>query len=193
MQHDLTGHKSEPVRSFVYADVLTQKAKSQAPSVVLACHGAVASPRVLFYHIDVFLSIISGDFTVCLFGCGDEGCLLYAAFSAGSTLGLKCGSRTAAAPDCAKETSLPGLSSCDSRPMYALRGRRPILLYRRLAKLQFMVWQVVWCPAAASGSRTAATRVDGRPGRLRQCGGRTAAGRAGRAVYRCYLHALSET
>ena len=45
-----------------------------------------------------------------------------AMFSAGRTLGLKCGSRTAAAPDCAKETSLPGLSSCDSRCGCVLRG-----------------------------------------------------------------------
>ena len=35
IQLDLPGHKLEPVRSFVYADVLTRKAKSQAPSVVL--------------------------------------------------------------------------------------------------------------------------------------------------------------
>ena len=28
-------------------------------------------------------------------------------------------------------------------------------LYRRLAKLQFMVWQVVWLCAAASGTGTA--------------------------------------
>ena len=39
----------------------------------------------------------------------------FAMLSAGSTLGLKCGSRTAGAPDCARETSLPGLSSFDSR------------------------------------------------------------------------------
>ena len=32
----------------------------------------------------------------------------------------------------------------------------PTPLYRRLAKLQFMVWQVVWYCAAARGSRTAA-------------------------------------
>ena len=32
IQLDLPGHKLEPVRSFVYADVLTRKAKSQAPS-----------------------------------------------------------------------------------------------------------------------------------------------------------------
>ena len=35
MQLDLPGHKLEPVRSFVYADVLTRKAKSPAPSVAL--------------------------------------------------------------------------------------------------------------------------------------------------------------
>ena len=40
-----------------------------------------------------------------------------AAFSAGSTLGLR-------APDCAKETSLPGLSSFDSRRGCALRGEQ---------------------------------------------------------------------
>ena len=39
---------------------------------------------------------------------GEAKCVLcehigFAVFSAGSTLGLKCGSRTAAAPDCAKE------------------------------------------------------------------------------------------
>ena len=42
--------------------------------------------------------------------------------TAGSTLGLKCGSRTAAAPDRAKETSLPGLSSFGSRRGCALHG-----------------------------------------------------------------------
>ena len=40
-----------------------------------------------------------------------------AVFSAGSTLGLR-------APDCAKETSLPGLSSFDSRRGCALRGEQ---------------------------------------------------------------------
>ena len=39
----------------------------------------------------------------------------FAVFSAGSTLGLR-------APDCAKETRLPGLSSFDSRRECALRG-----------------------------------------------------------------------
>ena len=41
-----------------------------------------------------------------------------AMLSAGNTLGLKCGSRTAAAPDCAKEPSLSGLSSSGSRRGY---------------------------------------------------------------------------
>ena len=43
----------------------------------------------------------------------------FAVFSAGSTLGLR-------APDCAKETRLPGLSSFDSRQsaFHAARGTR---------------------------------------------------------------------
>ena len=40
----------------------------------------------------------------------------FAAFSAGSTLGLKCGSRTAAAPDCAKEPKVEAAL----RPLWTL-------------------------------------------------------------------------
>ena len=81
--------------------------------------------------------------------------LVLAMLSAGRTLGLKCGSCTAAAPDCAKETSLPGLSSFDSRQSISLSNLaitailelsllRPATLgyMERPARLQFMVGQV---------------------------------------------------
>ena len=56
--------------------------RGEKPSAICcpSSRGAVASPMVLFYHINIFLSIISSDFTVCLFGCGDEVCFLRAAF-----------------------------------------------------------------------------------------------------------------
>ena len=62
-----------------------------------------------------------------------------AMLSAGSTLGLR-------APDCAKETRLPGLSSFDSRQsaFYAARGDSGI---------------TKTCPALISGGRTAAGRA----------------------------------
>ena len=81
--------------------------------------------------------------------------LVLAMLSAGRTLGLKCGSCTAAAPDCAKETSLPGLSSFDSRQSTFLQNLaitaipelphpHPAVLgyMERPARLQFMVGQV---------------------------------------------------
>ena len=45
--------------------------RGEKPSAILfpSCHGAVADPMVLFYHSGICLSIASGDFTVCLFGC----------------------------------------------------------------------------------------------------------------------------
>ena len=45
--------------------------RGEKPSAILflSCHGAVTDPMVLFYHSGICLSIASGDFTVCLFGC----------------------------------------------------------------------------------------------------------------------------
>ena len=45
--------------------------RGEKPSAILfpSRHGAVADPMVLFYHSGICLSIASGDFTVCLFGC----------------------------------------------------------------------------------------------------------------------------
>ena len=45
--------------------------RGEKPSAILfpSYHGAVADPMVLFYHSGICLSIASGDFTVCLFGC----------------------------------------------------------------------------------------------------------------------------
>ena len=53
---------------FTFVERCEGKAKSQAPSVVLQAMGPFSSPMVLFYHIDMLLSIASDDFTVCLFG-----------------------------------------------------------------------------------------------------------------------------
>ena len=99
---------------------------------------------------------------------------------------------------------LSGLSSCDSRSC-AFHVGRACALYAGVERFRSIgdltgsdLWPVKSCitarqqaepaqPAAASGSRTAATRVHGKP--------RPALiyGRTGRAVYRCYLFALSET
>ena len=86
------------------------KAKSQAPSVALHAMELFSSPMALFYHGGIFLSIVSGDFTVCLFGWKTQ------RFARGSTLGLKCGSHTAAAPDCAKEPNVEAAL----RPLWTL-------------------------------------------------------------------------
>ena len=45
--------------------------RGEKPSAILfpSRHGAVTDPMVLFYHSGICLSIVSGDFTVCLFGC----------------------------------------------------------------------------------------------------------------------------
>ncbi len=68
--------------------------RGEKPSAILflACRGAVASPMVLFYHSGICVSIVSGDFTVCLFGwkaqqlCrGDGGCFLHAVQHPGTT------------------------------------------------------------------------------------------------------------
>ena len=71
IQLDLTGHKSEPVRSFVFAFVgICTEVKSQAPPDSLHAMELFSSPMALFYHGGIFLSIALGDFTDCLFGCG---------------------------------------------------------------------------------------------------------------------------
>ena len=82
------------------------------------------------------------------------GCVLrkhigFVMLSAGSTLGLR-------APNL-RQRAIGSLDSLHLiRRVSTLYAARAIWVQRRLAKLQFMVWQVVWYCAAASGSRTAA-------------------------------------
>ena len=103
----------------------------------------------LFYHGGIFLSIASDDFTVCLFGWKTQ------RFPRGSTLGLKCGRRTAAAPDCAKEPLALWTLFIWVAAEYVLRDmaitaisepphpRRAALGYtERPVRLQFMAGQV---------------------------------------------------
>ena len=74
IQPDLPGqpqcglHLSKPVRSFVYADVLLGRRKAKRHLIPYMPWSRFTSPMVLFYHMDIFLSITLNDFTDCLFG-----------------------------------------------------------------------------------------------------------------------------
>ena len=100
-----------------------------------------------------------------------------AASGSGTAAGLqrakRCESTPHRPPDCVKKSSLPRLSSFDSRCEYVLRGERLVRFTERHNTLYFRIAAPTLCNTRGHGKT--------RPAPIY--------GRTDRAVYRCYLHA----